>query len=82
MSRFSSISLPRFSNGMPSGVELALVPARCHAHEHAAVRELVHGGELLGQRHGIAKRQHQNAGAELDLASCARQSWSEWSANR
>ena len=50
------------------GVELAPVPARRHAHEQPAVREKVHARKLLGEDDGIAHRQHQDAGAELDPA--------------
>ena len=60
--------LPRRSKGTPIGVELALVPARGHAHEEAPVRELVDARELLRQEHGVAQRQHEDAGAELDTA--------------
>ena len=48
-------------------VELALVPADRRAHDQPAVGDVVDGGELLGQDHGIAHRHHQDAGADLDL---------------
>ena len=63
-------------------VELALVPARRHAHDQAAVRELVHAGELLGERDRIAQRQHQDAGAELDALGARGDRGQQRSANR
>ena len=42
-------------------IELALVPACSHGQQEAATGELIDARQLLGQHHGIAQRQHQNA---------------------
>ena len=56
-----------FSERHAYRIELAPIPARRHAHQQAAVGQQVHAGELLGEDDRIAHRQHENAGAELDL---------------
>ena len=47
--------------------KLAPVPTGSHAHDQAAVRQLIHTGQLLGEYYGIAHRKDKDASAELDL---------------
>ena len=41
-------------------------PARADAEDEPSARELVQGGNLLGQKQGVALRDQANAGAQLD----------------
>ena len=66
ISRFLVHELAALVERNAASVELALVPAGRYAHDQAPFRKLVHAGELLGERDGIAQRQNENAGAELD----------------
>src|SRR5712692_1851801 len=46
---------------------LARVPAGAHSEDVAVVGEVAEGGDLLGQQHRVAHRQHQDAGGDVHL---------------
>ena len=63
---YSSVRAPRRAHGHAEGVELLLQPADADAELDPPARQVVEGGQLLGQHDRVALREDEDAGGEAE----------------